>query len=468
MSHLPLDIGIIHFAGIGGIGMSGIAEILHSQGYKVQGSDITENANIKRLREIGINVFIGQKKENLDAVSVIVYSSAVKADNPEMVEARFRKIPRVRRAEMLAELMRLKNTVAIAGTHGKTTTTSMVAALLDGAGIDPTVVNGGIINDYKTNARLGQGDWMVVEADESDGSFLKLPSTLAIITNMDPEHLEHYGSAEAMYQAYIQFIENIPFYGAAIMCIDHPKVQEIIGQIQDRRIITYGFSPQADIRAINVQYEINGSRFDIEVYNRKLEHRHILKDVFLPMTGKHNIQNALAAMAVGLELKINPVKLIESLSSFGGVKRRFTYVGHYNGAKIIDDYGHHPVEIKNVLLAARQTGAFKVIAIVQPHRYTRLQSLFTEFCSCMNDADKVYIADVYAAGETPIEGINAEALVEGLRNHGHRAAFKLESTDVISQLLKEQVNEGDLVIFLGAGSVTYWAYDLVKELKAVA
>src|SRR4249920_2040468 len=417
---LPRDIGPVHFVGIGGIGMSGIAEVLINLGYVVQGSDVSDGANIKRLRDKGATVSIGHKAENLNAAEVVVVSSAIRRDNPELVAARAARLPVVRRAEMLAELMRLKRCVAIAGTHGKTTTTSMVAALLDAGDIDPTVINGGIINAYGTNARLGAGDWMVVEADESDGTFLKLPADVAIVTNVDPEHLDHFKTFEAVQEAFRAFVENVPFYGFAVMCTDHPVVQLLVGQITDRRIITYGENLQADVRLADLDHADGQSRFSILFRDRAGETTHEIKGLTLPMPGRHNALNATAAIAVARELGVPDDTIRKALQNFGGVRRRFTRTGEWNGVPIIDDYGHHPVEIAAVLRAARETTAGQVIAVMQPHRYSRLSSLFEQFCTCFNDADTVMVAHVYPAGEQPIQGASRDALVQGMRARGHR------------------------------------------------
>lgn len=468
MRALPLDIGILHFIGIGGIGMSGIAEILHHLGYRVQGSDQAEGGNTKRLREKGIPVQIGHRPENLGDASVIVISSAVKPDNPELMAARAKWLPVVRRAEMLGELMRLKWSVAIGGTHGKTTTTSLVAQLLESGGLDPTIINGGIINNYGTNARLGSGDWMVVEADESDGTFVKLPATVAIVTNMDPEHLDHYGTVDAMNKAYADFVHNIPFYGFAVLCIDHPVVQTMIPSLSDRRIITYGLSPQADVRALNLRQNPNGSDFDVLITERQSGEHQRLSELFLPMAGQHNIQNALAAITVAHEMGISESVIRKGLASFGGVKRRFTKTGEANGITVIDDYGHHPVEIAAVLKAARQASRGRILAVMQPHRYSRLQHLFEDFCKAFNDADWVLVSDVYEAGETPIEGISGDALVEGLRGHGHRQADKLQDSKMLAREVARRARPGDMVVCLGAGSITNWAQALPDELKALS
>jgi len=467
MRALPLSIGPIHFVGIGGIGMSGIAEVLHALGYRVQGSDIADGANVKRLRATGIPVMIGHEPRNIGSAQVIVVSSAVKRDNPELVEARRRFLPIVRRAEMLGELMRLKWSIAVGGTHGKTTTTSLVAAVLEAAGLDPTVINGGIVNAYGTNTRQGAGDWMVVEADESDGTFLKLPATVAVVTNMDPEHLDHYGTAEAMKEAFAAFVGNIPFYGFAVLCLDHPEVQAMIPRLSDRRIVTYGFSPQADVRADRLVADRMGATFEVVVNDRTTGRARVLQPFRLPMLGAHNVQNALAAIAIGVEMGLPEEGLRVALAGFKGVKRRFTKTGEANGVTIIDDYGHHPVEIAAVLKAARQAGAREVIAVVQPHRYSRLASLFEEFCTCMNDAGTVIVAPVYAAGEAPLEGIDRDALVEGLRSRGHRSVVPLQDPGHLAEMLGAMTRPGDYVICLGAGSITAWANALPAELASV-
>ena len=467
MRGLPLNLGTIHFVGVGGIGMSGIAEVLANLGYQVQGSDVADNANVQRLRKMGVEIFVGHKAENLGDAQVVVISSAIKSGNPEVDAARQRFIPIVRRAEMLGELMRLKWSIAVGGTHGKTTTTSMVATLLDGAGLDPTVINGGIINAYGTNARLGDGDWMVVEADESDGSFVKLPATIAVVTNIDPEHMDFYGSEEALHQAFEAFVENIPFYGFAVLCIDHPAVQTLIGRIEDRRIITYGISPQADYRAEDIRVEDGGLAFGIVVTDRSGNTETRLADMHLPMLGQHNAMNALAAVTVALEMGLEEDSVRKALAGFGGVKRRFTRTGEAGGITVIDDYGHHPVEIAAVLAAARQAAEGKVIAVVQPHRYTRLSDLFEQFCTCFNDADAVIVADVYAAGEQPIEGADRDGLVEGLRARGHRQSMGLDSPEALPGLILDLAAPGDMVVCLGAGNITAWANALPAQLQAL-
>jgi UDP-N-acetylmuramate--alanine ligase len=464
---LPTDIGPIHFVGIGGIGMSGIAEVLINLGYTVQGSDASDSANVKRLRDKGATVAVGHKAENLGNAEVVVVSTAIKRDNPELAAARTKRLPVVRRAEMLAELMRLKSCVAIAGTHGKTTTTSMVASLLDAGGFDPTVINGGIINAYGTNARLGAGDWMVVEADESDGTFLKLPADVAIVTNVDAEHLDHFKTFAAVQEAFLAFIENVPFYGFAVMCTDHPIVQRLVGRVEDRRVITYGENPQADVRLTDLDHVDGRSRFTILFRNRAGETIHTIAGLELPMPGRHNALNVTSAVAVAHELGIADDAIRKALASFGGVKRRFTRVGEWNGATIIDDYGHHPVEIAAVLRAARESTKGQVIAVVQPHRYTRLQSLFEPFSTCFNDADAVIVAEVYPAGEAPIEGVDRDHLVAAIRARGHRQVMPLTGPSELAGVVKGLAKPGDYVICLGAGSITQWAYALPGELKGL-
>jgi UDP-N-acetylmuramate--alanine ligase len=464
---LPRDIGPVHFVGIGGIGMSGIAEVLVNLGYTVRGSDVSDNANVKRLRDMGVTIAIGHKAENLDGADVIVVSSAIKPDNPELVAARAKRLPVVRRAEMLAELMRLQSCVAVAGTHGKTTTTSLVAALLDAGGLDPTVINGGIINAYGTNARLGAGDWMVVEADESDGTFLKLPADIAIVTNVDAEHLDHFKTFTAVQDAFFDFIGNVPFYGFAVMCTDHPIVQRLVGRIIDRRIITYGENPQADVRLVDLDHHDGASRFSVLFRDREGKTVHEIKNLTLPMPGRHNALNATSAIAVAHELKIADDTIRAALAKFGGVKRRFTKVGEWNGAVIIDDYGHHPVEIAAVLKAAREVAKGQVIAVVQPHRYTRLKTLFEPFSTCFNDADAVIVANVYPAGEAPIEGADRDHLVQALRARGHRQVIPLDGPEKLAGIVKDLARPGDYVVCLGAGSITQWAYALPSELKAL-
>ena len=458
------DIGVIHFVGIGGIGMSGIAEVMANLGFAVQGSDSAEGYVVQGLRDKGVTVFIGQHAENVANAAVIVTSTAIKADNPEVVAARARRIPVVRRAEMLAELMRLKSCVAVAGTHGKTTTTSMVAALLDAGGIDPTVINGGIINTYGSNARLGEGEWMVVEADESDGSFLRLGGTFGIVTNIDPEHLDHWGDFDKVREGFRQFVNAVPFYGAGILCIDHPEVQALIPRVGDRRIITYGFSATADIRGDSVTPVPGGNRFNVIVRTRDGERT--IADLMLPMPGRHNVQNALSAVAVAIELGISDDAIRTGFARFGGVKRRFTKVGEIGGVTIIDDYGHHPVEIRAVLAAAREGAQGRVLAVVQPHRFTRLRDLMADFQAAFNDADGVYVAPVYAAGETPIDGVDAAALAAGLLAAGHRSAVTVAGADDLAHQLAVDLRAGDMVVCLGAGDITKWAAGLADAIAA--
>ncbi len=467
-TRVPLDIGAIHFIGIGGIGMSGIAEIMHNLGYKVQGSDSTESANVRRLRGMGITVHVGHNPANLADAHAVVYSSAVKPGNVEFDAARALSLPLVRRAEMLAEIMRLRSCIAIAGTNGKTTTTTLVASLLDAGGMDPTVVNGGIINAYGTNARLGAGEWVVVEADESDGTFLRLPATVAVVTNADPDHLDYYGTFENMRDAFQRFIENVPFYGFAVLCIDHPEVQAMVGRITDRRIVTYGFSPQADARAVHVHFSEGASHFDCVFTDRRTGIETRLDGMSLPMPGEHNVQNAMAAIVVARELGVPSPVIKKGLAEFRGVGRRFTKVGEVNGAAIIDDYAHNPFKIAAALRAARQAYKGPVVAVVQPHRYTRLRDTFEQFATCLNDADVAVIAPVYAAGEAPIEGINRDSYAEALRAHGHRNVITIEGEDDLAAAVAPYVKPGAVIIGTGAGSITGWMNNLQKKLEGLA
>jgi UDP-N-acetylmuramate--alanine ligase len=462
MKALGTDIGTIHFVGIGGIGMSGIAEVMHQLGYKVQGSDASDSYVVEKLRKSGIPVSIGHSPDNLGDAAVVVCSTAIKDSNPEVQAAAERRLPRVKRAEMLAELMRMQKTVAVAGTHGKTTTTSMIAALLDGGGLDPTVINGGIINRYGSNARLGKSDWWVIEADESDGSFLRLDGTIAVVTNIDPEHLDHYGDFDGVKDAFVEFVENVPFYGLAVLCVDHPEVQTIIGRIRDRRIVTYGFSALADVRAENVTPVPGGTTFDALILDKDGERRSLA--VHVPIPGRHNVQNALAAIAVALELGISDDAIVAAFEKFEGVKRRFTHAGEADGAVVIDDYAHHPTEIRAVLAAAREGAQGRVIAVVQPHRYTRLRDLMDDFQSAFNDADVVFVAPVYPAGEEPIEGVDSDALAEGLRAHGHRMVRSVADLDDLCGALRDLAAEGDMIICMGAGDITKWAASLPGSL----
>lgn len=465
---MSLDVGVLHLVGIGGIGMSGIAEVLCNLGYQVQGSDIAESYTLDGLRKHGVKIMLGHAADNVQGASVVVISSAVKADNPEVIEARKLRIPVVKRAEMLAELMRLKSCISVAGTHGKTTTTSMVATLLKTADFKPTVINGGIINAFGTNAVMGEGDWMVVEADESDGTFIKIPSTVAVITNIDPEHLDHYGSFDNVRAAFRQFLEQLPFYGFGVLCIDHPEVQALGAKITDRRIVSYGMNPQADVRAENVRQSKDGQVYDVFITNKQTGEVAALTDVQLPMWGQHNLLNSLAAIAVAHELGIPDAAILRGLREFGGVKRRFTKTGETHGVTVIDDYGHHPVEIAATLGSARQAveaGGGKVIAVIQPHRYSRLSNLFQEFCACANQADIVIVTDVYAAGEEPMDGVNRDALVQGMRDHGHKHVLALESEAQLAETVASVAAAGDFVICLGAGSISKWAAALPKQLE---
>jgi len=464
MRKVPFDIGLVHFTGIGGIGMSGIAEVMHNLGYKVQGSDIAENANVKRLKKMGIPVMIGHQPANVKAANALVVSSAIQKNNPELQAAAEKMIPIVPRAEMLAELMRLKWCVSVAGTHGKTTTTSMIASVLDAGGIDPTVINGGIINAYGTNARIGQGEWMVVEADESDGTFVRLPATIAVVTNIDPEHLDYYGTFEKEKEAFLTFVEKVPFYGVAVLCIDHPEVQALIPRVSDRKIITYGFSPQADVRVRYTGTKGGRSIFEVECNDRVRGGAKTFKTMTLNMPGRHNVQNAGAAIAAGLEMGVGEAAIRKAFETFGGVKRRFTRVGTVDGVTIIDDYAHHPVEISAVLKAARDIAEARIIAVVQPHRYTRLANLFEEFCAAFNDADEVVVAPIYEAGETPIPGITHEAFAAALKKHGHKRVHTIGGEDELAPLLSKISKNKDLVVCLGAGSITYWAHDLPQKM----
>ncbi|MFY0618673.1 UDP-N-acetylmuramate--L-alanine ligase [Shimia sp.] len=461
---LPGDVGAIHFVGIGGIGMSGIAEVLINHGYTVQGSDLKTTKITTRLAEMGATIFEGQRAENLENAQVVVISSAIKPGNPELDEARRKGLPVVRRAEMLAELMRLKSNIAVAGTHGKTTTTTMVAALLDHGKFDPTVINGGIIHAYGSNARVGEGEWMVVEADESDGTFNRLPATIAIVTNIDPEHMEHWGTEEALHQGFYDFVSNIPFYGLAVCCTDDPDVQTLVGKITDRRVVTFGFNAQADVRAVNLTYKAGVAHFDIQL---QLEGK-VIEGCSLPMPGDHNVSNALSAVAIARHLGMKLDEIRAALASFGGVNRRFTKVGEVmGGVPVIDDYGHHPVEIAAVLKAARQAigdSGGRVIAVHQPHRFSRLHSLFEDFCTCFNEADVVGIADVFAAGEAPIEGASRDDLITGLVAHGHRHAVAISEEADLVALVKDAAKPGDIVVCLGAGSISAWANALPGHL----
>ncbi len=466
LNRTPFDIGKIHFVGIGGIGLSGMAEILHNMGYEVQGSDMKANAMVKKLQNAGVKVFVGHDAANIEDASLLVLSSAVKENNPEVIEAKKRHLPVMCRADMLAELLRLKWSIAVAGTHGKTTTTSLVATMLEKAGLDPTIINGGIINSIGTNAKLGKGEWIVAEADESDGTFIKIPATIAVVTNIDPEHLDHYGSFDKLKEAFLTFVHNVPLQGFACLCIDHPEVQSLIPQISERKFITFGFNPQADVRAVNLTQDENGAHYDVEVsYHGKDQ---VIKDIFLPMHGKHNVSNSLASIAIALELNISDEIITKALAEFGGVKRRFTKTGEVDGVTIIDDYGHHPTEIAAVLKAARNVSKGSVIAVCQPHRYSRVRDLMEEFGTCFNDADTVVIADIYPAGESPIDGISRKTLAEAVRARGHKDVLELEAPDSLASLIKNMAQKGDIVVCLGAGDISAWANALPEELKKLA
>lgn len=465
---MPLDVGRIHLIGIGGIGISGIAEILHNLGYSVSGSDIADNANVARLRKMGIVVFIGHEASNIEGAAVIVHSTAVKADNPEIVAAREKKIPVLHRAEMLAEIARLKATVAIAGTHGKTTTTTMTSAMFATAGVNPTIINGGIINAYGTNAILGKGEWLIVEADESDGTFIKFPSTIGIITNIDAEHLDYWKTFDNIVDGFRTFIQNLPFYGLAVLCNDHPVVAKLAQEVTDRRIVTYALNTEADLRAVNIRVEAEGTRFDVELSARVDDGPRTIKNLLLPMPGVHNVQNSLSAIAVALELKFGDECIRTALATFSGVKRRFTKTGETNGVTVIDDYGHHPKEIEATLAAARSIQNAKkgnVIAVMQPHRFTRLSSLFPEFCACFKDADVAIVTEVYTAGEEPIKGFDRDTLVAGAKKAGHKNVVPLESREALAATVAKYAKPGDMVVCLGAGSISAWAYALPDELK---
>ena len=458
VTKMPGDIGAIHFVGIGGIGMSGIAEVLLAHGYKVQGSDLKVSKITDRLAQLGAQIFLGQSAENLNMAEVVVVSTAIKLGNPELDEARKRGLPVVRRAEMLAELMRLKSNVAVAGTHGKTTTTTLVATLLHAGGFDPTVVNGGVIHAFESNARTGQGEWMVVEADESDGTFNRLPATIAIVTNIDPEHMEHWGSFENLRQGFFDFVHNIPFYGLAVCNTDHSEVKMLVDRITDRRVKTYGFNEEADVRAVDLTYANGNSYFDVALRGGEA-----ILGCSLPMPGDYNVSNALAAVAVSLHLGMPAEHIRVALLNFKGVNRRFTNVGKVKGVTVIDDYAHHPVEIAAALRAARQSHLGRILTIHQPHRYSRLHDLFEDFCSCFNDADVVGITDIFAAGECPIEGADRDGLIDGLKSHGHRNVMAVPDEAALTAFLRDNCEEGDMLICLGAGSISAWVQKLVRN-----
>ena len=459
---LPVGLRAIHFIGIGGIGMSGIAEVLLSLGYNIQGSDTKTTEITQRLSRIGAKVFIGHDTTNLEGAEVIVISSAIKSNNIELKEAYIRSLPVVSRAEMLAELMRLKSNIAVSGTHGKTTTTTMISAVLDKGGLDPTVINGGIIHAYGSNARMGQGEWMVVEADESDGTFTRLPATIAVVTNIDPEHLDHWGNFENLKEGFLSFITNIPFYGVVICCIDNPEVRNLVIKIKNKRVISYGFHKDADIRAVKLNYEQGNSTFDIIFKNKEI----LVQGFKLPMPGDHNISNSLAAVAVAHHLSMPIETVKEAIEGFKGVNRRFTELGTFNGIKIIDDYVHHPVEISAVLQAARQITVGKVIAIHQPHRYTRMRDLFESFCTCFENADHILITEIFSAGEEAIDGISQGSLVCRIIDQGHKNVHSIVGFNDCKDLIISIAQEGDVIIFLGAGSISSWAKNLSVMLSA--
>ena len=461
----PKNLGIIHFIGIGGIGMSGIAEILFQSGYQVQGSDLNKSNNTNRLESLGIKIYIGQKKSNIVNAKIIVISTAISETNEEFLAAKKMFLPIVHRSEMLGELMRLKQSIAIAGTHGKTTTTSLIAKMIEENGMDPTIINGGIISSLNSNARLGNGEWMVVEADESDGSFAKLNPTAAIITNIDLEHLDYHKTEENLEIAFFNFVSSIPFYGFVCLCIDNPRTQKLISKLENKKVITYGMSANADIRATNISYKNNKMIFSLNITNNK-KFEKIVHEIEFSMIGIHNIQNALATIATGIELKIPLTKIKKTLKNFTGVQRRFQKVGNFKNTIIIDDYGHHPVEINSALAAARLLAPEnKIFTVFQPHRYSRLRDLFDEFCRSFNDADIVLLLDVYSAGEKPIKNFESSNLENGLTNYGHKNVLYLRDQNHLAKALIKLIQPNDLIICLGAGSITKIANNLENELK---
>jgi UDP-N-acetylmuramate--alanine ligase len=451
----------IHFVGIGGIGMSGIAELLINLGYQVSGSDIQDSPVTARLAHLGGKIFHGHKRENLGEADVVVYSSAVSSDNPEIIEATERYIPVIPRAEMLAELMRLKYGVAIAGSHGKTTTTSMIASILTSAGLDPTVVIGGRLDIWGgSNAKLGQGDILVAETDESDGSFMTLSPTIAVVTNMDHEHMDYYGHMDAIREAFIDFINKIPFYGLAIICLDNEEIQGIVPHLR-KRYITYGTNSQADLRATNIERDMLEVSFEVLYQNETLG------SVQVGMPGDHNVLNALAAIAVAQELDVQMADIKEGLKSLGGLARRFQIKGEKGGILLVDDYGHHPTEISAVLETAKECWPEKRLVVVfQPHRFTRTEALYDRFTISFNQADLLILAPIYAAGESPLEGVDSEWLYQGIKEHGHREVNLCHSQDEILQLLLRVITSGDLVMTLGAGDIYHVGEELLKRLKA--
>ncbi len=461
----PDEVGAVHFVGVGGIGMSGIAAVLRNLGYEVQGSDIAESPSLEELRQIGVRVAVGHDAANLGEARAVVVSSAVPAGNPELAAARERGIPVVRRAEMLAELMRFKRNIAVSGTHGKTTTTSMAAAVLDRAGLSPTVINGGVISSYGSTARLGDGEWMVVEADESDGSFLHLPPTVAVVTSIDPEHMEHYPDVAALESAFASFAQSVPFYGSVVYCADHPAAKRVVGAVAGRRLVSYGTGEDADVRAVNLRPADGGTEFDIEARDAD-GGRRTIEGLHLPMPGRHNVLNAAAAVAAGIEAGVADGVFPDALAAYRGVGRRFTRVGAAAGVEVVDDYAHHPAEIAATLAAAREVCRGRIVAVHQPHRYSRLECLYGEFCSCFDGADAVVIADVYAAGETPRSGWDRGRLVEGIRAHGHPQVEPLSAPEELAGVVRRLARPGDLVLCMGAGSITHWAKALPCELAS--
>ena len=468
ISNIPQNVGRFHFIGIGGIGMSGIAEILLQSGYLVQGSDINPTKITKRLNKLGAKIFIGHNSGNINQANIIVYSSAITEKNPELIEAKKLSIPIVHRSEMLGELMRLKQSIAVAGTHGKTTTTSLISKLLEQNNMDPTIINGGIISSLASNAKLGEGKWMVVEADESDGSFSRLIPTIAIVTNIDLEHMDFHKTESNLEKAFTNFISSIPFYGFAAVCIDHPRIQKILAKVTNKKIITYGYSPNADIRAINTRFVDGKMIFDVSYKDKVEKNTSFIKNIIFSMIGYHNVLNALAAISVALELGISITIIKKSLNSFSGVQRRFQYITKIDNAKIYDDYGHHPEEIKAALSAAKLIkNNSKILAIFQPHRYTRLKNHFEEFCSSFNDADKVILLNIYAAGEKKLINYENTDLEEGIRNYGHKNVESLKDDEKIFEKIFKNLKNFDIIIFLGAGNITNIANSLSKKIKTL-
>ena len=467
---MPREIGTFHIIGIGGIGMSAIAEILLAKGYSVQGSDQKDSANVRRLRAKGVRVFIGHDAINLVGARSIVISTAVKSGNPELEAARAKGLPVIRRAEILAELMRLYSTVSVTGTHGKTTTTSLIAHIFAAAGVDPTVISGGIIQDWGTNARLGKGEWMIVEADESDGTFVRLPTQIGIVTNIDPEHLDYFKSVENMHREFETFFRNIPFYGLAVTCIDHPVARDMIERLDlrrdGRRLLTYGTTRGADLLLRGLTQERGGIVIDADLGPRVRGGERQIRGWAVPIPGQHNALNALAAIAAASEAGIADNAIRSALATFTGVKRRFELTGDWNGASIYDDYAHHPAEISAVLAAARAGARGRVIAVFEPHRYSRVHDLFGDFCACFRDADSVIVAPLYSAGEQPIQGIDQHYVAEGIRAAGHPAVMAIDSVRDLAPLLRRHVRAGDMVICLGAGTSTEWAHALPDWLAA--